>query len=79
MIDVDLVVQRQRVIALAPVVADARVAVDDQRIDAELLQPRGDAQPGLPASDDQHGGIAVGISALSRATVGPVLGAEVAR
>ena len=79
MINVNFVVQRQRVIALAPIVADARVAIDDQRVDADLLQPRGDAEPGLAAADDQHRRIAVAISALPRETVGPVLGAEVAR
>ena len=54
-IDLHLIVQRQRVIALAPVVADARLAVDDQRIDLQLLQPRRDRKPGLSAADHQHG------------------------
>ena len=56
-----LVVQRQRVIALAPVVADARLAVDDQRVDLQLLQARRDRKPGLAAADHQHGRIAVGV------------------
>jgi hypothetical protein len=41
-IDEALIMQRQRMVALAPVVADARMAVDDERVDAELLQPSGD-------------------------------------
>ena len=46
-VDLHLIVQRQRMIALAPVVADARLAVDDQRIDLQLLSaaPRSKARP----------------------------------
>ena len=77
-VDVRLVVQRQRVIALAPVVADARMAVDNQRIDAQLPEPRGDRQPGLAAADNEDGGIAVFVGARSVAAVEPVLGAEIA-
>ena len=36
-IDLHLIVQRQRVIAFAPIVADPRLAIDDQRIDLQLL------------------------------------------
>jgi hypothetical protein len=78
-IDLDLVVQGQRVIALAPIVADPRLAVDDQRVDLELLQPRGDRQPGLSAADHQHIGVAVGIFGGGLAQVEPVGPAEVAR
>ena len=56
-----LVVQDQRVIALAPVVADARFAVDDQRIDLQLREARGDRKPGLSAADDEHSRVAIGI------------------
>ena len=59
MIDLHLVVQRERVIARAPVVADARVAIDDQRVDAELGEARGDRQAGLAAADHQHRRIAI--------------------
>ncbi len=38
-VDVHFVVQRQRMIALAPIVADPRLAVDDDHVDAELNQP----------------------------------------
>ncbi len=79
MIDLDLVVQGQRVIALAPIVADPRLAVDDQRVDLELLQPRGDRKPGLSAADHQHIGVAVGIFGGGLAQVEPVGPAEVAR
>ncbi len=61
MVDVHLVVQDERVIAIAPVVADARLAIDDQRIDAQLLEARGDRKPGLSAADHEHGRVAVGI------------------
>ena len=57
-VDVHLVVQGQRVIAHAPVVADARVPVDDQRVDAELRRAArdGQARPGRrrpPARPDR--------------------------
>ena len=78
-IDVHFVVQRQRMVALAPVVADALMPVDDQRVDAELMQPRGDRQSGLAAADHEHRRIAVGIGALAGETVEPVVGAEIAR
>ena len=41
-IDVHLIMQNEGVIALAPVVADPRFAIDDQRIDAQLSEARGD-------------------------------------
>jgi hypothetical protein len=79
MIDLHLVVQRQRVIALAPVVADARLAIDDQRVDLQLGQPRRDREPGLPAADHQHGRVAVRIGGGCLAQIEPVRAAEVAR
>ena len=60
-IDLHLVVQRQRVVALAPVVADALLAVDDQRVDAELRQARARStarpvrrRPPAPPGRDRH-------------------------
>ena len=48
-VDVHLVVQRERMVAQPPVVADALVAVDDQRVDAEMVEPRRDAdRPAWP-------------------------------
>ena len=79
MIDVHLVVQDQRVITLAPVVADARFTVDDQRIDAELREASGDRKPGLSSADDERFGIAVGIFGGGLAQVEPVRAAKVAR
>ena len=78
-VDLHLVVQRQRVVALAPVVADARPAVDDQGVDLQLLQPRRDRKPGVSAADHQHVGIAVGIFGRLLAQVEPVGAAKVAR
>src|SRR5262249_8975276 len=65
-------------IARAPVVADARVPVDNQRVDSKLVQARGDRQTALSAADDDHGGIVVGIAARPSEAVGPVLGAKIA-
>src|SRR4029077_3686230 len=67
------------VIALAPIVADALFAIDDQRVDVQLLQPRGDAQAGLAAADDEDRGVAVGIAGRSVAQIEPVGAAKIAR
>ena len=74
-----LVVQRERMIALAPVVADARLAIDDERVDVERLQSRGDGEAGLAAADDENFGIAVGVGGGRQALVEPVGAAEIAR
>ncbi len=79
MIDLHLVVQGQRVIPLAPIVADPRLAIDDQRVDVQLLQPRRDRKPGLAAADHQHGGVAITVVARGVAQVEPVRPAEIAR
>ena len=50
-------------IALAPVVADALVAVDNQRIDTELMQARGDRQPGLSSADNNDGWVVICVAA----------------
>src|SRR4029078_469939 len=76
---VHFIVQRQRMIARAPVVADAVVPIDDQRVDAELMKARRNRQSGLAAADDNYGGIAFGKCTLFPQTVGPVLGAKVPR
>ena len=75
-IDMHFVMQHQRVVALAPVVADVFVTVDDQGVDVEILQPRGHRQSRLTPADHQHGGIAVGIRAALTQPVQPVLAAE---
>jgi len=43
------VVQRQRVVSLAPRIANPFVPVDDKRIHIKPPEARGDPQPGLPA------------------------------
>jgi hypothetical protein len=78
-VDMRLVVQNQRVIALAPVVADARSTVDDESVDFQLREPRGDRKPGLSPADDEHGRIAAGIFGGGFAQVEPVGPAKVAR
>lgn len=66
-------------IALAPIVADPRLAIDNQRVDLQLLQPRRNRQTGLAAADHQYGGIAFGVVARCVAQIEPVRPAEVAR
>jgi hypothetical protein len=79
MINLHLVVQRQGMVALAPVVADALLAVDDQRIDPQLLQPRRDRQPRMTAADHQHVRIAAGVLRLRLAQIEPVGSAKIPR
>jgi hypothetical protein len=79
MVDVHLVVQDQRVIAVAPVVADARCTVDDQGIDAQLRQAGGDRKPGLPPTDNEHGRVAVAIGNGGLAEIEPVGSAKITR
>eukprot|EP00964_Phaeocystis_antarctica_P031246 scaffold17685_cov63-Phaeocystis_antarctica.AAC.6 len=50
----DGVVKHEAGIPLAPRVPDARVRLDDHIGHAEQLQPRAQAQPALPAADDEH-------------------------
>ncbi len=78
-VDLHLIVQGQRVIALAPVVADALFAIDDQRIDIQLLQAGGDAQAGLSAADDEHGGIMIVVSSRGFSQIEPVRPAKIPR
>ena len=72
MIDMHLIVQRQGMIALAPVVADAGVPVDDQRVDAKLGQARRNREASLTAAHDQNRRIAVGIGLRRHPFVQPV-------
>ena len=57
----------------------AAMAVDNQRVDAELMQARGNRKPGLTAANNEHRGVAIVIGARLAQPVGPVLGAEIAR
>jgi hypothetical protein len=54
MIRPDLVVQQQRLVAIAPVVAHAPFAVDDHGVEIELLQPGGNRETRLPGADDEY-------------------------
>ena len=78
MIDLHLVMQRQCMVALTPVVADARQAVDNERLDAKLTETGRNREPGLAATHDQHRGIAVGIRGGGFAEIEPVGTAEIA-
>ena len=53
----DRVVQAQRLVAAAPLVAGPRVLVDHQTGYAELSQPGAEGDPTLAATDDQHVGV----------------------
>ena len=79
MIQFGVVVQRQRVIAQAPAIADAGQFVDHQRIDADAPQHGCEREPGLAATDDQYRGFAIGIGLNRFALFFPVGTAEVAR
>ena len=78
MVDVDLIVQRQRMVTHAPVVSDPQQLIDDQRIDVQLDQPSSDGQPVLTCADDENRGIAVAEGARLHPLVKPVLAAEIA-
>src|SRR5260221_3020318 len=55
------------------------MSVDDERIDAKLMQARGDRKPGLSAANDNDRRIVIGISARLGEAVTPVFGAEITR
>ena len=54
----DRVVQAQRLVAAAPLIAGPRVLVDDDRRHAELAQARAEADAALAAADDHDVGLA---------------------
>ncbi len=82
----DRVVQAQGLVAGAPLVPGAGVAVHDDGGDVELAQPGAQGDAALPAADDQHVGLAgvaelggLGLAALQPGLpvlVRPVLGAH---
>jgi hypothetical protein len=78
-VDVHLVVQCERVVTPAPVVADPRPAVDDQRVDLELAEARGHREAALSAADHEHRRIAVFIGRFLFPEVEPVRTREIAR
>ena len=56
----DRVVQAERLVALPPGVAGARVLFDDERADIKALQARGERDAALAAADDEDVGLASG-------------------
>src|SRR2546430_13019169 len=66
-------------IAIAPVVADARFAVDNQRIDLQLFETCRDRKSGLSAADHQRDRIVVGIFGLGLAQIEPIGAAKIPR
>ena len=79
MIDLHLIVQRECVIARAPVVTDARFAVHDQRVHIQVAQARRNRQAGVAAANDQHIGVTVGAGGVGDAPVKPVRPLKIAR
>src|SRR5262245_9017228 len=77
-VDVDLVVQGQRAITLAPVVTDAPFTIHDQGIDLQLSQTGCDRKPGLPPANDQYNRISLDILGGGSPEVEPVRAAKVA-
>ena len=71
-IDLHLIVQGQRVIAQPPVVADAGITVDDQGIDPEMAEPRGNRQSGLTTAHHNHCRVAIRVGQRLGAQIGPV-------
>ena len=78
-VDLDLIVQSQRMIPHPPVVADARKLIDHQRIDIQLAKARRDRQAVLAAADNQHLRIAVGVCSRLVPLIQPVQAAEIPR
>ena len=52
MVDMKLIMQGQCVITVTPIITDAAVFIDDQRIDAKLGQAGCNRQSGLPPADN---------------------------
>jgi hypothetical protein len=77
--DVHLVVQRQRVITVAPVVADAVPTVRDQRIDLQRAQACRDRKAGLAPAHDEHDRIPIEILGRGLPEIEPVGASEIAR
>ena len=67
----DRVVEAERLVAAAPRVARPRVAVDDDRRDVELAQPRAEPDPALAAADHEHVGLRL-VAELARLALAPL-------
>ena len=68
--------QLEAVIAKAPVVADPLHAVDDQRVEAKLLQLDRGSETCMAAADDQDVRFLIVVAALLRPPVQPITGLE---
>ena len=66
-------------IALAPIIADAPVLFDHQRIQPKLAKPRGNAKPRLARTNHQHNGVSAGEGFCLFALIEPIIAAEIAR
>ena len=64
-------------IAVAPIVADAFMLIDDKRVDAELAEARCDIEARLTTTDDNDRRIAVVVSLRRDALVEPVRPAKI--
>ena len=67
----DRVVQAERLVALAPGVTGALVALDDDRRDVELAQPRSEPDAALAAADDHDVGL-LGVAELGGLALAPL-------
>jgi hypothetical protein len=74
-----LIMQNQRMITVPPIVADAMLTIDNQRIYAQLCQARSDREACLASTDDKDGGIVVTILGGGFPNVEPIRSTEVAR
>src|ERR1700751_1801440 len=66
-------------IPLSPAVADARPLIDDQRIDALLIEARSNREPCLRAADHEDRGLSILIRDCLPSHVRPVVAAEIPR
>ena len=78
MVLADLVVQRQRVVAVAPHIPHPRRPLDDQCIHAQQPQPGRQRQSELAAADNQDCGLPVFILLLLGSKVRPIGASEIA-
>ena len=51
--------QTERLVTLSPQVADTGLALDNQTLHTEILEPRCELESRLSASNDQHNGLLV--------------------
>ena len=72
MIHLHLVVQRQGVVTVAPVVADPLVFLKNKRVHVELPQSGGNRKSGLSGPDDDNGGTSFFIADVDVSEVAPV-------